>query len=624
MNYDKLSKVQFNEQLKRFQELYSKGTPEISDDDFDYLVDMYTSKFGKWDVIGREGSQQLPFYMFSLDKIKNGDTEKLLNDWMKKNPGPYVIMDKMDGCSIGYDGYETFTRGNGYAGENVTNKISYLNLPSINEFYGVRGEFVMTKNNFKIFVEIKKAEGSKNKLDKMLSAVCGILTKDEVNIEELKLCDFVAFELVNSQLPSIIDNMKILKSMGFKISWYVVYDIISIPLLSEILNIRKSESEYDIDGLVVLSDNGPRDNEPCNPSYAIAYKEDVVETAVVKDIEWNLSSKDALIKPTVILESLRVDNRNMGRSTGWNARQIIDKGIGKGAILEVAFCVVPVIKGVKQEATSENMIYPPYDYEWNETEVDFILIDTDIPEVRKQQILHFFKTLDIDYVKEATISNLYDAGYDTLKKLFNMKVEDISGLPRMGVKSAEKCITNIMKAITNVKLELVMAGSCVFGRNIGVRVSKSIIPLIMKNGEFVENSNLYNSLLDIDNIGEIFATRIAKRIPLFIDWLKEHNEISLDLSKNESSNLFADLTNKEVLFTGFVDFSLSGGGSLKILLEKNGVIVKGNFVKTLTMLITKDMPSTNTKYTKAVEANEKGKNIEIILLDSFLERYNLN
>ena len=47
---------------------------------------------------------ELPFFMGSLDKIKPGSVDK----WLKTHKGPYIVMDKEDGLSIGMlDGIAT-------------------------------------------------------------------------------------------------------------------------------------------------------------------------------------------------------------------------------------------------------------------------------------------------------------------------------------------------------------------------------------------------------------------------------------------------------------------------------------------------------------------------------------
>jgi NAD-dependent DNA ligase len=90
---------------------------------------------------------ELPFYMGSLDKIKPGMTDK----WLKSHKGPYIVMDKEDGLSIGleYKGQaKAYTRGNGSVGQDITYLIPHLKIPSKSKHKELRGEIIMNKATF--------------------------------------------------------------------------------------------------------------------------------------------------------------------------------------------------------------------------------------------------------------------------------------------------------------------------------------------------------------------------------------------------------------------------------------------------------------------------------------------
>lgn len=63
--------------------------------------------------------------------------------------------------------------------------------------------------------------------------------------------------------------------------------------------------------------------------------------------------------------------------------------------------------------------YPPGSWEWNETGAEIVLKNKDIPEVKIARLYEFFKKDKINAKGwgEKTVARLYNAGFDTLKKL---------------------------------------------------------------------------------------------------------------------------------------------------------------------------------------------------------------
>lgn len=76
------------------------------------------------------------------------------------------------------------------------------------------------------------------------------------------------------------------------------------------------------------------------------------------------------------------------------------------------------------------------------------------------------KTLEIEGVKEGAITKLYDAGYDSLKKILKITLEEINKIAGFQDKSALK-LYNALRGIQNSKCEKLLVASNIFGRGFG-------------------------------------------------------------------------------------------------------------------------------------------------------------
>lgn len=649
-NYKKLSKKKFIEYLTELEENYRNGEGLISDQEFDMIVDYFDDKFEmSWKDYIRENEEEtgnmedLPYPAPSLKTVKKDkDVTKMIEKIKSEYERPYVYMDKLDGTSLIYTGDKLFTTGRTkLKGKNVSHLIKLLDLPPIDNLSGdcVRGELVITKKRFNKYRILKISQGSKNKFDNMRSTVNGIVNgkKDKLDPECLRICQFVTFKIFGSE-KSKIEQLEELEENGFDVVYYEYSNKLKHKLCKTILHERKGfkekdlESKYEIDGIVIepnIVDIRNQDNER-DPEYTFAYKEDITTLIEVIDVIWRLTSKDGYIKPIVIFKSTRHEGKNIGKSTGWNAYQIINKKIGPGAIINGTFAngVIPHIESVEKEA--DYLVYPNLDedeYEWNETGVDFVLKNPeDNDEVKINNILFFFKTLDIKGIKKESITKLYESGFTTLRKIFKMDEDDMSEVFNGPIRG-KKFVDLIHNGIKNIPLHLIMAATNIFGRTVGPSRLKRILEEYPDILDFkIENEDdeakLYEKLIKIDDIGPITADRIVFNLNKFILWLEKHHQVTI--KENNDVNLedirFDDLRGKHVVFSGQKIYKINDSGytQLKDILEANGVIVKDSYVKSAYYLIVKDINGSQSKLKKAEKDN-----IEIITGDEFIRKYKI-
>ena len=137
---------------------YNLNISLLKDEEYDMLKDYMEKKYPNSNILKQIGAKittknkvKLPYFMGSLDKIKSFENN-VLENWISKYDGTYIITPKIDGVSGLYilkNGKEyLMTRGDGYYGQNITHLIPYLKIPKMEENIVIRGEFIMFKNVF--------------------------------------------------------------------------------------------------------------------------------------------------------------------------------------------------------------------------------------------------------------------------------------------------------------------------------------------------------------------------------------------------------------------------------------------------------------------------------------------
>ena len=576
---------------------------------------------------------KLPYEMWSMDKIKP-DTDSL-NRWKQRFKGPYVISSKLDGVSGLYvtnasnNEFESnkcklYTRGNGTIGHDISHLIPYLKLPvyDTNKYTAVRGEFIISKENFKHFsVNFSNAR----------NFVAGVINQKHLNSELLKSFPirFVAYELIQPALPPS-QQLGYLKQLGFEVVDYINVSNVSNEYLSNYLLKWRDEYKYEIDGIICTDDKiYPRISG--NPEHAFAFKmvlsEQVAEAKVV-NVLWS-PSKDGILKPRVQIEPIILSGVKIEYATGFNAKFIQENRIGIGAIVKLVRSgdVIPHILEVTQSSDEALMPYGDYEhYEWNENHVDIILKNkNDNNIVREKMIETFFTTIGVDGLKEGKIKKLVASGYDSISSILKMTQQDFEKVDGFGKKTSDQIYSSIQTKIKEINLVKLMVATN-FARGIG---EKKLTPILKEMPDlFVNNTssdyNKYDTikrLISIKGIADTTANKIIENIPEFISFLKETGlEYKLNCQENQNKNnqdtinfiKNHPLFDKSVVMTGFRDKLLE----TKII-ELGGHIENAITKKTFIVLV-KDFEETTGKAEKARQLG-----IPLMTLSEFKHTYGL-
>lgn len=120
-------KKYIEEQIRLAQEAYYRGTPFISNEEYDILVRRFPDLEGS---IGPVGEVPHLYRMYSLQKVypNRGDTAPFTSS-------DVVESIKLDGCAVdilyvGGNLAQILTRGNGIKGKDVTENVRMLNIPT--------------------------------------------------------------------------------------------------------------------------------------------------------------------------------------------------------------------------------------------------------------------------------------------------------------------------------------------------------------------------------------------------------------------------------------------------------------------------------------------------------------
>lgn len=608
----KRSPEQLANMIRYATDKYSIGEPVISDELFDGLKTYLESIEPENEVLSEVGSEvikhkvTLPYYMASMDKIKPDSSA--LSSWMKKYKNDYVISAKLDGISALYstNPLYLYTRGNGSVGQDISYLIPYLNLPKMKSKCVIRGEIIISKSTFEDFA---------GKFANPRNLTAGIVNSTTEDVVKYKALDFVAYELIE---PSLIplEQMKYIGNLDINLVKYKYVSALDNNILSAILQSWKAEYDYEIDGIIVTHDNVyPRENK--NPKYAFAFKmitsDDMQETNVM-DVIWS-PSKDGYLKPRLLLEPVILNGSTVSYATAFNGNYVKTNKLGPGSkvLIGLGGGVIPHIFEVTRQTESK---MPSEDYTWSENQVDIILSQPkDNETVQSKQLLKFFDTLEVDGLKAGTISQLVNAGYNSVPKILAMSEADFEKIDGFAKKKAHKVHSSIEENIKNTSCIHLMCASNTFGRGMGEKKLRLILehyPTILTSTDTKEKK--LQMVTELKGMSEKSSHLFVDYIDNFLQFLEDAklshklDEIQIKSPENTNHPLFQ----KNIVLTGFRDKEL-----MKKISDAGGEIVSSVSKNTFAVLVKHDDTTGKTQQANKLD-------VPVIKADDFACQYKLS
>ena len=599
---------QLKEQIIKANDAYRLGQPIISDTNYDQLVEELSLLSPDDELLTKVGVEiadetrkgRLPIEMASMNKIKSMND---VDDWSRlkgiSKKEMVIITPKYDGLSLCVNEMtsEAFTRGDGEFGQKSNEHYSliqnHLNLEE-DSFRFTYGEVMIPKQ---VFIDKFSADFANPR-----NLVAGLLNSKTVS-ESLKDCQYIKYGAVCNTIFDTKQEVLNELNKGQKIK--VQYYICELADLSEGLLIElfhKFSTEFEIDGLIIevndlsLQNKLGRETSSNNPVWARAFKHPSFEQSAETDvigISWNIS-KQGLLKPILHITPVKLDGVTVSNVTGNNARFVKDLGLGVGAkvVVKRSGMVIPIIADVITPVEFVQPTIEGVEVDWNEAGIELItLTETDDQKLKK--IVAFFEILEADNVSEGVITQLWEAGYKTIKDILTLKTSDLEKIDRFGKRKADIVFNSIQKSVSGVQLSKLQHATGIF-KGLG---SKKLVLL----EEFTTKPTV-DQIMSIEGFAEVSAKSYIESYDIFFDFIKDLPVTIVE--KAEAVKVGTDLEGKSFVFTGVRRIDLESD------IESRGGKIGSGVSKTTTHLVMKAIGSGSSKEKKAIELG-----VEVITIE---------
>ena len=579
---------------------YNTGNNNILEDyRYDLLKEniiMRNPTLNEVGAIVKKGERvNLPHWLGSMDKLSD---DKNINRWIDKfNTSNYILEYKLDGVSclliIKNSKIKLYTRGNGKVGSDISHLTSYIsNIPQNidNIDIAVRGELIIKKNIFKEKYSLQYANAR--------NMVSGILSSKDFKID-INDIEFISYEIINTGVViSPEDQLQQLQNIGFKIVPYKIVSSIEIDFLKENLIKFKNESEYQIDGLIVISNEKYVRNIKGNPKYAFAFKmRNNVKQAKVESVEWNVT-KWGVLKPRIKIKPIMLNSVVINYTTGFNAKFICDNNINTGTVLNITRSgdVIPHIVNVVTQSSHPSM--PECEYKWNKNKIDIVTTNFKQKNIEKIKLISsFFSNLEIKYINIATTTKLYENGLNSIIKIVSASIERFEQVDSIRNKSATRIFNNIKEKLNNITIPKILGASGVFGFGIGYKkiliLFKEIPDLLTLN---TDKDDLLQQIENINGFSSLTSNKIFKNLDNAKKFIEEISPYC-NFDFVQDKKIDGIFLNQTFVFSGFRDKTLES------FINNNGGKVINNISKNVHFLIVNDTNKITNKTKLANKLN---------------------
>ncbi|ERK14266.1 DNA ligase [Pantoea sp. AS-PWVM4] len=541
---------------------------------------------------------------------------------------------KLDGLAVSLlyeDGLlaRAATRGDGTTGENITANVRTIhaiplrllgdNIPARVE---VRGEVFMTESGFEKLNEEARRTGGKVFANPR-NAAAGSLRQLDPRITAKRPLTFFCYGLgllEGGEMPaSHLGRLQQFKAWGLPVSNRIRLANNADEVLAFYREVEEARPTlgFDIDGVVIKVDSLALQEQlgfvARAPRWAVAFKFPAQEQmTVVRDVEFQVGRTGA-ITPVARLEPVQVAGVVVSNATLHNADEIARLGlrIGDKVVIRRAGDVIPqvvnVVESERPEDTRE-IVFPSHcpvcgsDVERVEGEaVTRCTGGLICGAQRKEALKHFVsrRALDVEGMGDKIIDQLVEKEYvKTPADLFRLTAGKLTGLDRMGPKSAQNVVDALEKAkLTTLPRFLYALGIREVGEATAANLANHFGEL-----EKVMDADL-DALIAVQDVGKVVASHVRN----FMD--EESNrevirELTVEMGVHwpqvevvnaaEIDSLFAG---KTVVLTG--SLSQMNRDDAKARLTALGAKVSGSVSKKTDLLIAGE--AAGSKLAKAQE-----------------------
>ena len=415
---------------------------------------------------------------FSDEELR--DFDRRVRDRLKTEDDiEYVCEPKLDGLAVSLH-YESgvltraATRGDGYTGEDITANIRTIpSVPlklrgdNVPELVEVRGEVYMPREGFETLNKRLADKGEKTFVNPR-NAAAGSLRQKKPTVtarRPLELCAYSVALEDESRLPATHwEGLQQVGAWGFRINPEMRRATGAEDCLqayNELMD-KRASLPYEIDGIVFKVNSLALQRQlgfvSRAPRWAIAQKFPAQEElTVIEDVEFQVGRTGA-ITPVARLKPVFVGGVTVSNATLHNMdeSQRLGVRIGDTVFVRRAGDVIPQVVKVVTERRPDNAREVQLPDACPVCQSDIVQIEGEVvarcsgglfcPAQRKEAIRHYAsrKALDIEGLGDKWIDILVDRELvTTVADLYLLKKADLTGLERMGDKSAGNLIDAI-------------------------------------------------------------------------------------------------------------------------------------------------------------------------------------
>ncbi|MBR2510172.1 MAG: hypothetical protein IKB71_10565 [Lentisphaeria bacterium] len=456
IHYDlqKITLIELEKLIEHHNQVYwEQGTQEISDTDYDLLMRRLKEIAPDHPLLEKVGAPTVSAIgkveyskpMLSLDKAYS--LEEVI-EWANKHARSedelLLVEPKYDGISANFENGILSTRGDGFTGENISDKIPLIELEK-KDYSGTlqgssRGEILMRNDRFERFRNNIQAKGG-SKYKNSRNVLTGLMTlKESRDIQQvefvMKRCD-AYLSMVDYELYSEPVLLKDLSS-----EWSLLLaDFEKLP--------------YPMDGIVIkIADKKYRDelgNTAHHPRGEIAYKfQNARKISRLVNVEWSFGKN--CLTPVAEIEPVEINGITIRHATLHNIQNVIDRDIqiGDTVTVERAGDVIPYIASSEPGVFRQSALIdrcPCCDAELVRQGPEICCVNPECLDSNLQKLLASVKNIGIEELGEPTLRLLMTTfNIRSLDRLFELKKEDFMLLPGFQSLSAANLFKEIQSA----------------------------------------------------------------------------------------------------------------------------------------------------------------------------------
>lgn len=534
--------------LKKYNEAYRSGKPLVSDHEYDSLIEKLRElnpdnpflQSVEPEKFSDKKEVRHPVPMLSTDKAYTKVELNRFVNRVKKEAGEIGIKEitfkvtaKLDGLAGRDDGKIFTTRGNGEVGYEISSAFKKGVAPVGGRGLGI-GEIVVLKSYFN--------EHLSHQFEHPRNMVVGIISSDTLN------------EFAKKALQ---DKMVVFVPYAMLPTWEGSGDAL-LKNTGEIISDLISRTDYPTDG--VVAETTDDDVKKYMGATAHHYRWQVAiktkgETAltVVEGIIWQVG-RTGNITPVLEIRPTHLSGATIRRVTGHHAGLIRKRHVGIGSEIEIVRSgeVIPklekVVRGSDRLSIPKECPACGFILEWNN---DFLKCNNPSCKAQiEQSISHWFKTLgNADWFGIKTIQKLVNSGYDSLKKIYAMTIQDFIDIGLGPVQSKNLVEAKDISKSKPVEDWRFLAS---FGiSDLGLGDSRKLLShirledLVSTKAEDIEKIHGFGSITSKSIAADIERIRDTINYMLSLGFNLEKTVLADDIKNSESS-----ISGKRIVFTG--------------------------------------------------------------------------